>query len=100
MTERRSLDTSTYMVASIMESCLVICGGSASCGRTLSTRATRSRTSLAAPSMSRSRPNSIVMVERSSWLREVISTTPGRPATWSSMTWVMRRSTMSPDAPV
>ena len=100
MTERVSLDTSTYMVASIMLFCLVICGGSASSGRARSTRATRSRTSLAASSMLRSSPNSSVMVERSSWLREVIFTTPGRPATGSSMTCEIRRSMISPDAPL
>ena len=41
-------------------------GGSASSGSIPSTRETRSRTSLAAPSMSRSRENSIVTADRSS----------------------------------
>ncbi len=64
--ERVSLDTSTYIVASMPESCLVICGGSASSGSERRMRETRSRTSFAAASVLRSRLNSIVIDERSS----------------------------------
>ena len=87
------------MIGSEVVSTFATSGGSASSGRLLSTRETRSRTSLAADSMSRSRPNSIVMRERSSWLLERSVSTPSRPATWFSMTCVIFVSTTDAEAP-
>ena len=66
MIVRESLDTLIHIDVSAAPSCFDTSGGSASSGRLASTREMRSRTSLAAPSMSRSRENSMVIVERSS----------------------------------
>jgi hypothetical protein len=68
------------MIGSEVVSTFATSGGSASSGRLLSTRATRSRTSFAADSMSRLSANSIVMRERSSWLLERRVSTPSSPA--------------------
>ena len=80
-------------------SCLLTSGVSASSGSCCRMRETRSRTSLAAPSGSRSRENSIVMLERSSWLVDVSFWTPAMPDTASSIGWVTRRSMISAEAP-
>ena len=60
---------------------------------------TRSRTSLAASSMSRSAIELESMLERPSTLCEVSLVTPSRPATRSSMTCVILVSTTSAEAP-
>ena len=63
-------------------------------------RATRSRTSAAAASGSRPTQNSIVTVERSFWLAEVIWRMPSSPATEPSMSSVTRLSMTSFAAPL
>ena len=63
-------------------------------------RATRSRTSAAAASGSRPTWNSIVTVERSFWLAEVICRMPSRPATDPSTSSVTRLSMTSFAAPL
>lgn len=81
-------------------SCLATRGGSTSSGRRLATRLIASRTSLAAPSMSRVRVNSMLMSLRPLRLVAVITSTPSIPLIASSSTWVMRLSTTAADAPV
>jgi hypothetical protein len=80
-------------------SCFSIWGGSASSGRRRMTRVTRSRTSLAAESMSRLAVNCTLTEERSSRLCEVTLSTPSRPATSFSTICVMRVSTTAALAP-
>ena len=72
---------------------------SASCGSVATRRERRSRTSLAASSMSRSSANWIVMRESSSALEDVSFSMPSMPATASSMGCVMRDSTTGAEAP-
>ncbi len=60
---------------------------------------TRSRTSLAAPSMSRAMSNSMVMAERPSSLTDSTVRMPSTPEMRSSMSWVMRVSTTLAEAP-
>ena len=67
--------------AGASESSFATSGGSASSGSAVITRATRSRTSLAASSMSRDRSNSIEMEERSSWLADRMLFMPSMPLT-------------------
>ena len=87
------------MIASMPSSTLVTCEASASGGRRAAARETRSRTSLAAASRSRSIENSTVMRENSSRLDEVSFSTPSMPATSSSSTWVTRDSITAALAP-
>ncbi len=63
------------------------------------TRVTRSRTSLAAASMSRLALNCTLIGERSSRLEEVSLSTPSRPATSFSITCVTRVSITEALAP-
>jgi hypothetical protein len=62
-------------------------------------RLTASRTSLAASSMSRSSRNSMEMRLVPSRLVELIRSMPWMPATWRSITSVMRFSITSAEAP-
>jgi hypothetical protein len=73
-------------------STLLICGGSASSGRRACTRATRSRTSLAADSRSRSAVNSMLICALSSRLIEMSLSMPSMPEISFSSTCVMRVS--------
>jgi hypothetical protein len=54
---------------------------------------------LAAASMSRSMSNSMVMLERPSWLTASMVLIPSMPLIWSSTGCVMRLSTTEADAP-
>ncbi len=94
-----SLDSDSQMIGSAPKSTLPTSGGSASGGRLPTTRATRSRTSLAASSTERPGSNSRLMLERPSVLCEVILVMPSSPATRSSITCVILVSTTSADAP-
>jgi hypothetical protein len=78
---------------------LAICGGSAWSGSLAVTRLTASRTSLAAASRSRSRLKVMVICERPSRLLLFTRSMPWMPATWRSITWVMRSSMTSAEAP-
>src|SRR5687767_12903014 len=93
------LATFSQMIGSTPLSTFVICGGSASSGSRPATRDSRSRTSLAALSRSRSSVNSMLMFERSSRLAELSRSTPSMPEISFSMICVMRDSTTSDDAP-
>ena len=68
----RSLTRFSHMITSSLLSTFWISGGSASSGRSSSTVDTRSRMSLAAPSISRSMWNSTVIAERPSSLTDWI----------------------------
>jgi len=80
------LDRLSQITGSALKSTLPISGGSASGGSCAATRETRSRTSFAASSTSRSGTNSRLMLERPSTLCEVILVMPSRPDTRSSIT--------------
>ena len=88
-----------YMTGSIPSSTLVTCGVSASCGSCAITREMRSRTSFAAPSMSRSSENSRLIRENSSRLVDVSFSIPSMPASSPSSTWVIRDSITAALAP-
>ncbi len=60
---------------------------------------TRSRTSLAAPSMSRSMANSMVIADRPSSLTDSMVRIPSTPEIRSSMSCVIRVSTTLAEAP-
>ena len=75
-------------------------GVSTSSGRLPTTRATLSRTSLAAASTSRLSTNSISICERSSRDFDVTVLMPSMPATASSSTWVTWLSIIWADAPL
>ncbi len=75
----RSLDRLMYMIGRASESCLATSGFSTSSGSRPTMRDTRSRTSLAASSMSRSRANSMLTLERPSRDDEVICLMPSMP---------------------
>ncbi len=87
------------MITSSLLSTFWISGGSASTGSWSSIPETRSRTSLAAPSMSRSMLNSMVMAERPSSLTDSMVSMPSTPDTRSSISCVMRVSTTFAEAP-
>ena len=74
-------------------------GRSASSGSRPTARAMRSRTSLAAPSISRVDSNSMLTEEDSSRLVEVMVSMPAMPAMASSTTWVTWVSMIGADAP-
>ena len=73
---------SKVSTGSASASALVICGAWASCGSWFSTRLTRSRTSLAASSILRSRVKVMLMNDRPSRSLLVIRSMPGIPASW------------------
>ena len=81
------------------ESALATSGGLAWSGKAPCTRLTRSRTSEAATSMSRSRANSMVTFERPSRLVELIRSMPWMPATCCSIGSVIWFSMTSAEAP-
>ena len=87
------------MIGWASESALRTSGGSAWFGRLPTTRDTRSRTSLAASSISRSSENSTDTLERPSRLLELIRSTPWMPAICCSIGSVIRLSITSADAP-
>ena len=87
------------MTGSASASALAMSGGSASGGRSSTTRETRSRMSLVAASMLRSALNSTVMSERSSRELDSIFSMPSRPAIRSSISCVIFSSTMLAPAP-
>ncbi len=87
------------MIGWLSVSALATSGGSAWSGRLPTTRETRSRTSLAALSMSRSRENSIRTLERPSRLVELMRSTPWMPAMRCSIGSVIRLSITSAEAP-
>ena len=89
----------SQMITSASASTLEISGGSASSGMRSITRLTRSRTSLAAASMSRLRLNSMVTSERPLRLLDWMVLMPSMPDRPSSRIWVMRVSTTAADAP-
>jgi hypothetical protein len=80
-------------------SALVTRGSSISSGRRPRARLTRSRTSLAASSTLRSRLNSTVMREDSSWESERMTRMPSMEATSRSSGSVTLASTTSAEAP-
>ena len=82
-------------------SAVVFCtsGGSASSGSAPSTRDTRSRTSLAALSISRDSSNSTLILERPSRLLERMVLIPSMPAMASSIGCVILVSTTAAEAP-
>ena len=88
------------MITSSSDSTFWMSGGSASAGRSSSTPETRSRMSLAAPSMSRPGSNSTVTRLRPSSELLVMKRMPSTPAIRSSMISVMRVSTIAAEAPV
>ena len=88
------------MMARASASLLAMRGGSASRGRFGTARPTRSRTSLAAASMSRSMSNSMETAEDSSRLVEVMTSIPSIPATASSTICVTWDSTIFAEAPL
>ena len=73
------LTTLMYITGRASESCLRTSGGRTSSGSERFTRETRSRTSLAAESMSRSRSNSMLMNEPPSRLDERMDLMPSMP---------------------
>ena len=81
-------------------SALATTGGSTSLGRFANERATRSRTSLAASSISTAKSNSTEIVERPSRLVEVSVRIPAMPLIDSSKGSVICDSIMSAFAPV
>ena len=87
------------MMTSSLLSTFWMSGGSASTGSWSRIPDTRSRTSFAAPSMSRSMSNSMVIFERPSSLTDSMVRIPSTPETRSSMSWVMRVSTTLAAAP-
>jgi hypothetical protein len=76
-----------------------IWGGSACSGNCAEMRETASRTSLAASSRSRSSLNEILIREAPSRDEEFTRSIPSIPATWRSMSSVMRSSITSAEAP-
>ena len=98
--ERRSLTTATQMMARASASTLAMIGVLTLSGRSSRARATLSRTSLAADSMSRPSWNSMVISERSSRLTELMVLIASMPATADSSGSVTWFSTTSADAPV
>ncbi len=80
-------------------SLFTVIGGSTSCGRVLSARLTRSRTSLAAASRSTSSSNSTVMLLRPSLLMLVSERMPAMPlmdSSSGSVTWLSMMSALAP----
>lgn len=96
----RSLVIAIRITGSEALSLLVTWGSSTSSGSSSRTRATASRTSFAASSMSRWVSNSITVRPRPRPLWDEIVLTPAIPATAPSMISVMSVSTISGAAPV
>ena len=95
----RSLVIATHMMGRASASVLATRGTSASSGRRPTTRATRSRTSLAAASISRERWKVMLTLEDSSRLVDSIVLMPSIPAIASSMIWVTWVSMICAEAP-
>jgi len=84
----RSLDSANHMMACASASILATTGSLVSPGSWPRTRATRSRTSLAAESTSRSSRNSTVIWLTSSRLTDLMVRMPSMPASESSSGWL------------
>ena len=97
--ERVSLENAIQMIGFASASTLAITGSSICRGSFDRTRATRSRTSAAAPSGSRSSLKRTVIWLRSGREIEVSTSTPSMPAIESSSGLVTCVSMMSADAP-
>ena len=87
------------MICWVFASALAISGGSASSGSRSTVRATRSRTSFAAASISRCTSNSTVTWELPSRLAELMVRMPSMPAMESSTSCVIFVSTTCAEAP-